>query len=1126
MKFNDAQQEAITSEKGLILVSAGAGSGKTRVLTERFIHLCELRLQHQDNPVGATADEIVAITFTEKAAREMKDRIRKRLAEKESDAKKEKERLFWYEQKEAIERANISTFHSFCQRLLSQHAMAADLIPQSRVIDDVEAKSRKRTILTKLFEERDFHEMALPLLRIISKNQLFESIESIYSDIREFVVGETAIESLHVNVMLEKQRIAKQNVQREVVQQFHEKALKCVAAFPSVDELTKAQRDHVERITEAFQTGAISDDPNKYVRLMKQIMPARSDKKRWSDKAPALLELYEEHWKPLKDRWDDIGGDITIDEVTKQLLERVVSLLQEFARRYENEKKLAGVLDFSDLQQKAVSLLEQKTIKESCQRQFRHMMIDEFQDTNRLQLEMLERIDPEFQFIVGDQKQSIYRFRGANVSLMNEREELATKQSNAEVILMNENYRTTAPVIEAVNELFFNAMVQKRTESYETVYAPLNANRPGEHVEEKRVELTVLEKDEEREQSSYDVLANRIVEMIQTENPHVYKDEFWVHPTFGDIAILIPARSHLLSLERALINKGIPYVVSGGIGFYERQEILDFLTVLRWLNRPFEELYLLSMLRNPICGLTIDDFLTLKSTLEETESLYQLVYDSSAFTFTNLPIAIQEACHKLQTWLNQWTPFRTQQSLEQTLVAIFMETGLRTALLLQSNGLQKVRNVEKLIQTIVDSGHTDLETILADLEDLIALSEKEGESEVERVDGDVVQIMTVHASKGLEFPIVCLPQLERTIRGDKGSIRFHPELGIVLHIEEEAIEIEEKKIVYQTPGFPIVKDRANQEAREEAKRLYYVAMTRARDYLYMIGEESTANHTWLSLTESALEQTQLADKLNISEQSDDLEPFQTRSSAYEIPKLVQYKEVLLTLSVSEVMLFIKDPVAYFNRYVIGLPELPAKTSLHLPIESSNRVDPSTLGTLVHRACELRDNGLSYEEAIDEVVREEEELGEDLSKYRAEMMMLMRSYSDRAKQGLGETVATEWSFVTEIEGADIIGEIDKITIKDSSLHIVDFKTNKITNSGSELIDLYWSQLYLYKLAYEKETGESIDTMSLFVFRDGVNPVHTLENNEKDEEAVRLAIRTICALRKKGAPKTDYASLIRK
>ncbi|WP_227936760.1 UvrD-helicase domain-containing protein [Alkalihalobacillus deserti] len=1119
MKFNDEQLEAITSEKSLVLVSAGAGSGKTRVLTERFIHLCELRLRDKSHPVGATADEIVAITFTEKAAREMKDRIRKRLAEKEKEATGEKDRFFWSEQKEAIERAHISTFHSFCQRLLSQNAMTADLIPNSRVIDDVDARSRKRAIMTKMLEEKDFQELALPLLQIMSKNQLFESIEKVHDDIREFVVGEKTIDTLQLDEMLDKQCEEKIKVQNKIVQQFHENAKRCVREFPPLDELTKAQRNHVERITEAFQTLTIPENPNAYVEFLKQIMPSKSDK-RWNETAPALYEMFEVYWKPLKELWKEIGGEVVVDKESRQYLQHVVTLLKEFSNRYVNEKKISGVLDFSDLQQKAVALLEHPFIKVACQKQFRHMMVDEFQDTNRLQLEMLERIEPAFQFIVGDQKQSIYRFRGANVSLMNEREELAITRRDAQVILMNKNYRTTAPVIEAVNELFSHAMVSQRSESFETVYASLEAHRSGERQNEKRVELTILEKDEERKTNSYDVLANRIVEMIQTGEPHVYKDDTWVKPSFCDVAILIPARSHLLTLERALINKGIPYVVSGGVGFYERQEVLDYLSLLRWLNRPFEELHLLAVLRSPICGLSFADFLTLKSSLQETESLYQLVYNRENPEFSKLSFPVQEACHIVQTWLERWTPFRTQKSLEQTLEAIFMETGLRTSLLLQKNGLQKVRNVEKLIETITESHHTDLETILTDLEERIALSEKEGESLVERVDDDVIQIMTVHASKGLEFPIVCLPQLERQIRGDKGIIRFHPEVGLVLNMEEEASELDGDPIVYQTPGFALVKDRANAESQEEAKRLYYVAMTRARDFLYMIGEESKTKNTWLALTEDALNQTHLHDKIEIKEESEEQEQVQLSSTKYDLPQQIEKKGIPLTLSVSEVMLFMKDPVAYFNRYVIGLPD----TSLGNDTKSlgfKTAVDPSKLGTLVHRACELRDNGLTSENAIAEALHEEEL--EDLTPYQTEMKKLMTSYTDEIKQDMGETITNEWAFATNIEGADIIGEIDKIVVKNGQIHLVDFKTNRIRHSGEELMSTYWSQLYLYKIAYEQETGEVVSDMSLFVFRDKENPLHTLDHKQEEEAAVREAIRTICTLRTEQASKVDYKKL---
>ncbi|TWI57135.1 UvrD-helicase domain-containing protein [Halalkalibacter nanhaiisediminis] len=1121
MQFNDAQRQAITSVQPLVLVSAGAGSGKTRILTERFVHLCELRLEDKDNAAGATVDEMVAITFTEKAAREMKDRIRKRLAEKEAEASEERARAFWQEQKEAVERAHISTFHSFCQRLLSQHAMAANLPPKTRVLDDMEARRAKRTIMKSLLEERHFLERATPLLEVMSKQQLMESIEQIHDDIREFVIGEEAISYLHVTDMLKTQSAAKKQKQLESVQVFHQQALRCVAAFPPSDELTKAQQNHVDRIKDAFSTLSEPSEPESYITFLNEIMPSRSDKK-WNEKAPALYELYVDYWKPLKDSWKDIGGDISIDEQITVYVQSIVDLLQEFAVRYAREKEQVGALDFTDLQQKAVALLTNPMIKEACQRQFRHMMVDEFQDTNRLQLAMLERIEPMFQFIVGDQKQSIYRFRGANVALMNEREDIAVKEEWAEAILMNTNYRTSAPIIEAVNKLFAHAMTSVRTKAYETVYTPLTAGRNGERENEKRVELTVLPKDEERETNTYQALANRMSEMIQLGLPHVQKGDVWVRPTWGDIAILIPARSHLLTLEKALNNLGIPYVVSGGIGFYQRQEIIDFVTLLRWLNRPFEDVHLLAILRSPLCGLTVADFLAMKEGLDETEAFYQLMYEEEHSSFDRLPSAIKEASQLVKGWLERWTPFRFHQSLKDILMELFSDTGLRSSLLLQTNGLQKVRNVEKLIEVIVSSNHMELETILAELDERMLLSEKEGESEVERIDGDVVQIMTVHASKGLEFPIVCLPHLDRNIRGDKGRIRFHPELGIVFNLEKEGEELDDKLIPYQTPGYSIVKDLADAEAREESKRLFYVAMTRARDYLYMIGEESNAYDTWLKLVETAMEETELESKVIKSEESQAQSRFEKVSESYSLPKRVQKQEMPLSLSVSEVLTFIKDPLEYFNRFVVGLPFAESKEDLDHTLKEKSIVDPSRLGTLVHRACELRDYGLSIEGAITAALSEEEEII-DSATYEIEMSRLMGNYTDEQREQLGNVIANEWSFIVNIEGVELIGEIDKVVVKNGKLAIIDFKTNKIKSSGEELLEFYRPQLYLYKMAYEEQTGEKIDSTSLYVLRDAIQPLHTVVVKQGEEDAVRVAIQTIKSLRISRARKEAYQAL---
>ncbi len=158
MNFNKEQLEAVYSEKPLVVVSAGAGSGKTRVLTERFVYLCEQRFKHGVLGIGASVQEIVAITFTEKAAREMKERIRKRIREKANEAQEHKEKQYWAEQIEAVDQANISTFHSFCQRLLSQYAMLAQLPPTLTILDESKSRQLTRETLLQLIREVGFVE--------------------------------------------------------------------------------------------------------------------------------------------------------------------------------------------------------------------------------------------------------------------------------------------------------------------------------------------------------------------------------------------------------------------------------------------------------------------------------------------------------------------------------------------------------------------------------------------------------------------------------------------------------------------------------------------------------------------------------------------------------------------------------------------------------------------------------------------------------------------------------------------------------------------------------------------------------------------------------------------------------
>ncbi|MCK0473510.1 exodeoxyribonuclease V subunit beta [Halalkalibacter sp. APA_J-10(15)] len=1119
MNFNEAQSTSIFSDKPLLLISAGAGSGKTRVLTERFVYLCEVRYLKPDDPLGASVDEIVAITFTEKAAREMKDRIRKRMNEKEQEATSDDAASFWREQKELLESAMISTFHSFCQRLLSQYALQADLPPRIRILDEVEGTVMKRDILLKLLEEKERFQRVYPLFQFMSKQQLVETIEQLHNEITELTIGEDTIEQLQVEEMLRAQSEARVEERKKVVHSFHHHARNCIERFPDHDELSATVKKHMMNIEKAIAS-ASSEEPEAYMEVVTEAMPSRTNKA-WAEQSPALYELYEEHWKPLKEMWKKVGGPVELKEEAVTILEVIASLVKEFHLSYNRAKKRAALLDFTDLQQKAVRLLQDPHIQLYCQRQFRHMMIDEFQDTNRLQLEVLNRIKPLYQFIVGDQKQSIYRFRGANVRLMNEMEEKANREETAQAILMNENYRTVSSIIHVVNKLFSGMMVHERTEDFQTVYAPLIAHRHQTERNEKRVEWMKMLKVDGQEETQYDQLANRMVAMIEAGEPLVGEGESnWREPSWGDMAILIPSRTNLLLLEQALTKKNVPYVISGGIGFFERQEVMDYLTMIRWLTRPFEDIHLLALLRSPILGLKVQDFFQMNDCLEEGQALYELVYEQSP-QWSSLSNEVQTACLRIQSWMDKWIPFKEGESLVDSLMEIFAETDLRASLLLQDNGLQKVKNVEKVIQWMVDRHEVNLEAILTELDIRIEMSEKEGDSEVERVQGDVVQIMTIHASKGLEFPIVFLPQVERSIRKDSGRIRFHSKYGFVLNLQREQMELGQKPEVIDTPGFEIVKSMADAEAIEESKRLFYVATTRARDYLYLIGEEANGSHTWMSYLNETLEDHELEHEVVMSETYEPRYWKKRESSIHSIPVLKEKRQAPLSLTVSEIMTFIHNPNQYYQQFVVGVP-FSEEVIESGQGRSGNHVSPSRLGTLVHRACELRDYGLSPIRAV-ELAVEEVEL-EDALKYKKEIEQIMERYSEKVRQSLGAQIANEWSFVTFFDGVEIIGEIDKVVEKNGQIHLYDFKTNQVsTRTSREWLDYYKPQLYLYRYAYEKETNEKVATASLYIFKDEVEPIHPLIPHDKEEKEIFRALRNLIVLRQRGAGREEYARM---
>ena len=703
---------------------------------------------------------------------------------------------------------------------------------------------------------------------------------------------------------------------------------------------------------------------------------------------------------------------------------------------------------------------------------------------------------------------------------------LSQKDKTGDFIDMSTNYRTCDSIIQFVNQAFTEIMGRDSTgPSYKIHYSLIDSHRKGEQEQKPRVELITIpevEKDESVDEveivSEYDVIINRMIEIMEQKNRIVFANEQWRAPKWSDFAILIQARTKLTKLERALKHKKIPYTVYGGIGFYEKQEVRDMLTLIKWLNRPWEPLFIYALLRSPIFGLTVEHFLNINASVGE-EDLASYIYEGTFQNDQQLDGSIIKALSKLKEFYEQWVPYMPQAPMKEYFEHLFEQSGLKTLLLLQRNNLQQIKNVEKLIDVMSQFQSASLDDLLKQVDQLAALSEKEGEAEVELAEGNMVHIMTVHASKGLEFPIVFLPDLAKGPRGDSGNFRFDKGVRLAVQYEKEKAGDPFKTDKKTSPSFGRIKQIAKDQAIEESKRLFYVAVTRARDYLVLSSVDKPSKDSWYSMLLEAMDSNlRLQQYILQHSEVEDQDEWSGDEENYQPPTLIEQETAPMVFSVSEVMTFMKDPLEYYYKYVIKVEDGWLGLQENEISNNTDKISGATLGTIVHRACELLDNGYGKDEAIEEAMAIVEE-DEHIHRYERSVFELIHQYKQIEKLNLGKTVANEWSFSVQIGDAYIIGEIDKIVEKNNEYHIIDLKTN-MSKQYDKLESYYAPQLYLYKMAFEKQYKKVVNQISLFFMRGGIEGFRSVPMNPTFETKIKTAINQMVLLRKNNASKKEY------
>ena len=843
--LTDQQQKAVESIDKNVLVSAGAGSGKTMVLVERYI---EVLRNHED----ATISDIIAVTFTRKAAEEMRSRLKLRLkqisAETQGQAKKR-----WSKLLADVDRARIGTIHSLCESVLKSFPAEAGIDPQFELLDDL---SRAELIsesveesLQSIFAEPTEEQLALlefPVDHI--RNWVLDQLKSVpqYRSARSVFGEDFELLEEHADSVLKR------------VQAHGLRAL--LTASPLA-----ACADFMEQNPFADPKSALEQRRIEALSWLRQVLAAGTPSGPTIQDTMGLMRTLAEManlgtaggatGKPLRDAISQTrkcarefveGYPAALNEADRAafpLMRALLSLVDNAIARYEQLKQACQKVDYNDLIARTHELVcrENSPARKHYAERLKAILVDEFQDTNHTQAQLLSALcgSTSRLFLIGDDKQSIYKFQGADVSTFNEWKALIASgchglDGDGLLLDLSYSFRSHPNIVNFVNQFF---RLHFGTDSpdepaHRARHQSLIPSRTDDS-DASRVELVVYDatgEEEKREAEKAKGLESRAIAAWIWEkitSGTIIHDKELGHDrpiAFGDFAVLVPTNNDFGSIESALAEAAIPYVTFAGTGFLNRQEIFDIENMLRWFKCTDDSFALLAVLRSPFFG--INDGVIHKVDHDFDGPLWNAIQrasKNSEFEVLRRPVAL----------LRQLLEDSQKLTLGELVRSIIATTSYDVVLLSLPNGKQKSRNAWKMATFVRDHNHLTIAEFLAALDAMRDLGAGK-QTDAPLSSTNSVKLMTIHKSKGLEFPAVVLPVMGRKINQVNGKLLVHREFGAALDTTRSKDE--------EKPAFFQACSTLNADLeQEERKRLLYVAMTRARDFLGIFFERYAKN---------------------------------------------------------------------------------------------------------------------------------------------------------------------------------------------------------------------------------------------------------------------------------------------
>ena len=838
------EQESVVADRNAdILVSAGAGSGKTRVLVERYVALL----------ADCRIPQIAAVTFTDAAAAEMRERVRR--------AVRDLPQLTGHVAE--LDQAVIGTIHALCLQILREHPVAAGAVAAARVLPDDEAEyERIGAALDALEDAAQSDDGRALAIREFSVFSLIQQLPQMIERRDEVTaaygrLGATAADWAHrVRSLLDEAlRTAVESERPELERLIAGLRRAHAEAVPS-DKL--AQR--VEAVLGTL-ADPLPENPGELVEALATGRPMikvnAGSKKNWDDLdgVKADLKAVRETARRLEEapRWQPFEAEAL------QVLAALQAVFEDACHRYRARKADLSGCDYLDLELETIRLLERHPeIAADYRGRLRHVMVDEAQDLNETQVRLLRLLTGgsgrspvpgtgPHRFLVGDAKQSIYRFRGSDVAHFNRYQEQIGRAGGS-VRALTQSFRTHDELVEVCNGLFDRVFADGAGAGgvrMQRMSGRGSATWAGPHLGVIPVAGKASDgagaDDVDRRRVEADAVAREVAALLSAGAP-VWDAEAGCARAAAprDVAILLRRLANVHVFEQALESHGVPYVTPAGAGFFTRQEVRDLTNLLAWLAEPDDHIALVGALRSPL--FMIDDR-TLLACHGADRSWLRVLADPPG----NVAGDARQRCKHAAAVLRELREAVALEPPDAIIERALDLTGFEAAWAPVRGGEQALANIRKLVAILRTLGGRSVDEAVSYLHRRRdELADREGLAVVDRT--DAVRLLTIHGAKGLEFPIVFVPEAHIRPPESYDVVRWRPATGIAVTLSPA--EDDERR---RRPGlYSLLQRYDRSEEDAEYRRLLYVAATRAADRLYLSGDEDAGEGSWIALCRDTL----------------------------------------------------------------------------------------------------------------------------------------------------------------------------------------------------------------------------------------------------------------------------------